>query len=159
MVLQTKAFLITTLLKYSPYSSKKRTLIRRVKCAVSHSISRSKRKNSNRTAIPKPASCPTTPDTSEHDAVPPSAPLTPDRKISGGSSSSVTNDNNDYKIADTRYNYTTPVHHNHNHPGTPIDDVETGSRTEEVSQTQAMKLFTKIPFPEPRRVIYLRAHS
>jgi hypothetical protein len=37
-------------------------------------------------------------------------------------------------------------------------DVEAGAATSgEVSQTEAMRLFTKIPFPEPKRVIRLRA--
>lgn len=84
--------MIVLLQKYSPFLSKKRTLIRRVREAVSEQFSKSFKSNG--------------------------ADL--DRSV----------------------------------------DLEIGAcSSKEVTQNEAMRLFTKIPFPEPRRVIQLKSRD
>lgn len=109
MVLQCKVFLIVALKEHSPIVSKKRTLIRRMKTAVSQNLNKSlnglKRNLEQETQ---------------------SAPRTPQFDRSRSNS----------------------------------PDLEVGgSPSKEVSQVDAMRLFDKIPFPEPRRVVYLRPRN
>ena len=102
MVLQTKVFLTVTLRKFSPFVSKRRTFIRRVKQSINDM-------RSNRRLVQE--------DTD------------------GNESSSL-----EVSLTD-------------------LDgyDPEECDRSEQDLTPQAvMKLFTKIPFPEPRRVIRLR---
>jgi hypothetical protein len=111
MVLQSKVFLIVLLQKYSPSLTKRKTLIRRMKTAMTRS--RNEPKHELATTL-FPAG---TVDVDENE----------DAFAAGQSSS--------------------------------LEDIENGNgetKDPEITQTEAMSLFTKIPFPVPKRVIHIK---
>jgi len=144
MVLQCKVFLIVTLQKYSPLLSKKRTFIRRVKNVVSH-LNRSSKKLQHATPHKDGLnSSRSTSDFSHGDVTSVSSAAA---AVGGGPTSS------------TGGGYTTPDRRLSRNSS--FADLESAATTleGEISQTQAMRMFTKLPFPEPRRVIYLRSRE
>jgi hypothetical protein len=109
MVLQSKVFLIVLLQKYSPSLTKRKTLIRRVKTAMTRSWHGTKHE---RAASLFPGG---TVDVDEVE----------DASAAGQPSSQ--------------------------------EDIEIGeTKDAEITQTEAMRLFTKIPFPVPKRVIHIK---
>lgn len=113
MVLQTKIFLITLLSKFTPYSSKRRTFINRVKSAVKQSFRGSVSIDIEQIQL--------------FGSDPPQTILEE-----------------------------TVTPQNESLPRVPLD-LERGysSSIASVTPVEAMSMFTKIPFPEPRRVTYL----
>jgi len=110
MVLQSKVFLITLLQKFTPFLSKKKTFIRRVK-SVSQQVVKS-----------------------IHSI-----------KVKKGSDDGLGSSEMDESFESSGKN------------SPPVEEIEDGCpKSGEMTQTDAMRLFTKIPFPEPRRVIKLR---
>jgi hypothetical protein len=103
MVLQSKVFLICTLRRYSPQVQKKKTLLRRVKKAVSrHHI------------------FPTNHHSNDH--------------LSDLENGAESDDDDPFRS----------------------ESFKSVKQVKELSQQGAMELFTKVPFPEPRRVVYLK---
>lgn len=134
MVLQSKVFLITTLRQYAPAIRKRKTIIRRVKDRVnssSHELIRTLK-------IPGSAS---------RDTV--SAPLSTEHSQDG---------------SDQNWLNETPQRKSNHIMQSPSSvsslarDIEMGSeiKPKELTQTRAMSLFTKTPFPEPKRVVLLQ---
>lgn len=111
MVLQSKVFIAVLLQRCSPFLSKKRTVIRRVKEVLRMSISHGNlEEKEEEEEVVNNASIHGEASRAEHKS-----------KITASESM-----------------------------------VSLSNRSKETSQTEAMKLFTKIPFPEPRRVINVR---
>lgn len=109
MVLQSKVFLIVLLQKYSPSLTKRKTLIRRMKTAMTQSW------NGPKHEVAPSLFLSGTVDVDEID----------DAWAAGQPSS--------------------------------LEDIENGETNDpEISQTEAMRLFTKIPFPVPKRVIHIK---
>jgi hypothetical protein len=110
MVLQSKVFLIVLLQKYSPSLTKRKTLIRRMKTAMTRSWNGPK-----------------------------------------------------HELATSLFPAgTVDVDEDASAAGQPLslEDIENGeTRDPEISQTEAMRLFTKIPFPVPKRVIHIKPRS
>jgi hypothetical protein len=110
MVLQSKVFLIVLLQKYTPSLTKRKTLIRRMKTAMTRSWNGPK-----------------------HELA---TSLFPDDTVIG------VDEGEDPFAA-----------------GQPssLEDIENGeTKDPEITQTEAMSLFTKIPFPVPKRVIHIK---
>lgn len=115
MVLQTKVFLIVALRDFSPFSSRRKTFIRRVKHAV-HDVQTS---------------------------------------FMGGKKVYQENtDPNESCVIDVSDGYLSEGEANLS----SWDLLEGGSLSNqgEISQNDAMRVFTKVPFPEPKRVIRMR---
>ncbi len=111
MVLQSKVFLIVLLQKYSPSLTKRKTLIRRMKTAMTRS------RNGPKHELATSLFPGVTVDVEEGEGE--------DLSAAGQPSS--------------------------------LEDVENGeTRDPEITQTEAMSLFTKIPFPVPKRVIHIK---
>jgi hypothetical protein len=113
MVLQSKVFLIVLLQKYTPSLTKRRTLIRRMKTAMTRSWNGPKDEVAT--------------------SLFPGVTVEVDEDEGEGEHRSAT--------------------------GQPssLEDIENGeTRDPEITQTEAMRLFTKIPFPVPKRVIHIK---
>lgn len=114
MVLQSKTFLISLLLKFTPSLSLRKNFIRRVGATVRHSFSSLKRRRGNDAMVDLEANhC--------------SAPLEEHSRVEHQFSDSV-----------------------------PVDEAPASG---DVSQREAMMMFSKTPFPEPRRVIHLHPRN
>jgi hypothetical protein len=115
MVLQSKVFLIVLLQKYSPSLTKRKTLIRRMKTAMTRSW------NGPRHELATNLFPAGTVDVDVDENV----DETEDAWATGQPSS--------------------------------LEDIENGeTKDPEITQTEAMRLFTKIPFPVPKRVIHIK---
>ena len=156
MVLQSKVFLVSCLRKYQPSLRKRRTFIRRVKDAVSTSIhnrSLSLEKTPERSLLARSKTESDVPGSSEarggrstlstptlHRST--SLDNTPVSQLTRSKTSGDTPDPSE------AYSFES-------------NDIEEGisDMSPEVSTSFAMKLFTKTPFPEPRRVAMLRPRT
>lgn len=126
MVLQCKVFLVVLLQKYSPTMSKKRTFIRRVRAAIDKSIS---------TRITSKRS-----DSSLENGGTTGEVLTVNRSRSHSPDSSHRSDVEEGRANDSRHN----------------DPVLRSNFESSALHLDVGRLFTKLPFPEPRRVISIR---
>ena len=112
MVMQSKVFLIVLLQKYSPSLTKRKTLIRRVKTAMTRSWNG------------------------------------PKHQVATSLFPSQTVDVDETEEASAAAQPSS------------LEDIENGeTKDPEITQTEAMHLFTKIPFPVPKRVIHIKPRS
>jgi hypothetical protein len=109
MVMQSKVFLIVLLQKYTPSLTKRKTLIRRMKTAMTRSWNG------------------------------------PKHELATSLFPAETVDVDETEDASAAWQPTSQ------------EDIENGeTKDPEISQTEAMRLFTKIPFPVPKRVIHIK---
>jgi hypothetical protein len=129
MVLQSKVFLITLMRQYSPVSLKRKTFIRRV--------SRVGRTISERISLSL------TPLRGE--------PCNVNESVLNGAASIDRG-----KLSDDDIEFGCDVGSVPNRIDMPTKTTQTNTDEQVITPANAMKLFTKLPFPEPRRVIFLR---
>jgi hypothetical protein len=175
MVLQTKVFLVTALLSFTPCLTKKRTFIRRVRSAavsvgqtlstpvrlsrknLMDSSGRSIRKGSRNTK-PAPPGEGSLSGVVDLDIPPPPPPPPSSWSIASSGSGSVSKP----MPASSSVTSASPPHSprpllvNRVPTTSTAQDLEGGCCATEMVPKEAMRLFTKIPFPEPRRIIHLR---
>jgi len=151
MVLQSKVFLITALQRFSPYVSKRSTFIRRVQSAVSKRFSQS-------FSNAKKSSFATDELTTTHDHNRLDTPL-------GGEISSERLPPRTASIVNARAHSSDSDLESATMPRTPppssgrviaSQHQSIHRQSSGTTPTDAMRLFTKIPFPEPHRVIHFR---